>query len=662
LSKGSRHYFFVSNPHYVEEILRLFPRYSPSAEDRFIMASEIEAQYLLEKVAVPFAIPDTYVPAECYPDIHSRALSMGRGWYRHNAELEQALTYDGVNFGKMLPNQLYFTFSQIFWTIDMVTNLLERQKPEEVIAFLPAGKDDPQRYAQRGPNANLLTFDDFCLERITILAAAAHGIKAREEKILASRVANPIQNTYRGAFPLRFWSPYFLRKKHSPGLLFKAINHLMPGVLSTLIEKSMRKEYDIMLVGDGTYITGLVSLLKQRGYSLFGCSSRRRNYVLRGLLPGIGLSDGKALLERLSLPEADEIRHTWERIDRLTVESYGGQFQYKGIDYTTVIMPKMVASLETIKLSMLQYRAARDLIRDRHVKLVLTSVDSHLSTNPFMEAGNGSGVKTLSLQHGFVEFNNTGIFPVFCQRHVTLGRHAADYFVAEGTPAEKLPELGIVRFDAYRQPVDKERIPGIKKSLGIEEGTPVILYFSPHYEFQGWRIVQAVPTPNEGLSAVARTLSALSALGQYRVLFRYHPAYFREAVFNEIIVKKAGPNLFLRQIDLLDSLLIADLVLANHICTTAIEALMCDKPLIYLDLFRRFPMPSYVTEGAAEYVADLEQLPGLIQRLLYDEEARQKLAERRRLYLEQSVAGSDGSATKSVAGLIDSLIAGAQQD
>ncbi len=97
-------------------------------------------------------------------------------------------------------------------------------------------------------------------------------------------------------------------------------------------------------------------------------------------------------------------------------------------------------------------------------------------------------------------------------------------------------------------------------------------------------------------------------------------------------------------------------VLLTHLCTTAIEAIILDKPVIVVDLKHPTEKIPYVAKGAALGVNQPKDLLVNIRRVLEDNQTREFLADARKAFAYECAHLQDGNASKRVADLIIQMI------
>jgi len=145
--------------------------------------------------------------------------------------------------------------------------------------------------------------------------------------------------------------------------------------------------------------------------------------------------------------------------------------------------------------------------------------------------------------------------------------------------------------------------------------------------------------------------SAVNSIDDIQLLVKLHPGenqqaplYQRNATLKPIIVNRYGLTTF----ELLNA---ADVVIVNGHCSTAIEALLLDKPVIAMD-YDDYPVLPYVQCGAAIGVFEADGILAALKDILSGEEILKKLAQARKEFIDRLGYKPDGKASQRVADLI----------
>lgn len=189
---------------------------------------------------------------------------------------------------------------------------------------------------------------------------------------------------------------------------------------------------------------------------------------------------------------------------------------------------------------------------------------------------------------------------------------------------------------------DREKI---FSRLNLDPGKKLITWMTQSHGF----------TPQENERNINAVYNAVKSVKDVQLVIKLHPAenqkaplYRKDESFKPTIVGGWGTLTF-------ELLYASDIVITRY-STTAIEALMLNKPVIVIEFTSR-PIPVvYVEAGAALYIDKEDALAPAIEGILHDEEARQRLAKAREKFVSEGNYKPDGQASQRVADLVIEMI------
>ena len=145
--------------------------------------------------------------------------------------------------------------------------------------------------------------------------------------------------------------------------------------------------------------------------------------------------------------------------------------------------------------------------------------------------------------------------------------------------------------------------------------------------------------------------NAMKSLNDAQLIIKLHPGenqkaplYRKNRTLRPTILDRYGPTTF----ELLNA---SDVVITNGYCSTAIEAIMLDKPVVMID-FGGSLIPPYVECGAALGIYEEDALISVLKDLLHNEETRRRLARGREKFASKGNYKPDGQASQRVADII----------
>lgn len=244
-------------------------------------------------------------------------------------------------------------------------------------------------------------------------------------------------------------------------------------------------------------------------------------------------------------------------------------------------------------------------------------------------------------RHSFYEYRE-------CSRIAVMGEAGKNVLTTQGVDAKKIVVTGQPRFDLL---LKRERFDDTiyAESKLTKDGKIILLTTQPLVKAGFWTVNER----NSFIRAIARAVTSVPGCN---LIIKLHPkeemSEYRDILKEESI----GETKIVKHMDTHILLKISDLLLTAF-CTTALEAMILDKPVITIDLLgQRGDLVPYAKSGASLPVYREEDIAPAIKDALYNEEVRKKLAEARRKFVYEYAYLQDGQASKRVADLIVQMI------
>ncbi len=262
------------------------------------------------------------------------------------------------------------------------------------------------------------------------------------------------------------------------------------------------------------------------------------------------------------------------------------------------------------------------------------------------------GVPSIEMQHG--------LEPVWLDaRHLTeffgvYGPHIQEKMRVSGDTGTTPIVIGSPRFDVYAS-LKKEKSSEYSQ---LASDVFTCLCISPAVypggDYDSYEI-------EEFYSVIA---SAMKKIPNSRTIIKFRPGPSRDTfVRNRIESYFAGMSYVIMQLEPLSGVFPKADVVVSCYSTSVLEALQCDKPLIYLGIapVRQLEgldqFTAYQEQGAMRIATNKEDLSRMLVELAGNPDARRRLSEGAADFLEREFA-FDGHASERAAQLIESLAAG----
>jgi len=229
-------------------------------------------------------------------------------------------------------------------------------------------------------------------------------------------------------------------------------------------------------------------------------------------------------------------------------------------------------------------------------------------------------------------------------KFAVAGESAKKIYIERGFPPENIFVTGQPRFDAlFTQKFNKEKT---MAELGIPAGKKIAVLAT-----QG----QIYRTEKEQRELVETVVKATAEFPELQLVIKPHPQEDPQYYSRLLKMMGQGGPIVRQDIDLYQLLNASDLLITAF-STTALEAMLLDKPVITINLTGQPDLMPYASSGAAIGVYRREDLVPAMRKALFDAEMRKALAEGRKAFISEHAYKPDGQASKRVAEVIHKLI------
>jgi len=305
------------------------------------------------------------------------------------------------------------------------------------------------------------------------------------------------------------------------------------------------------------------------------------------------------------------------------------------------------------------------LFKLEDVRAVITGTDTAVFEKFLVSCARKHGIPSVLVQHGGYNhgfsIRNRGVDFRFSDYNALFGERDKNEILKHNPPPRnsrgELIVTGAPRFDVYRRPRDSSWFQELRRKIGIGPEEKVILY------------ADLKMAPGENIYPIHHTLPEYFAMLEavfygcakakgelFLVVKSFEPylegRYFDAGIFGKI-AGKYGLTRYrvIARPPIQELLPLADAVVVSW-STVGIEAIVCDKPLIAVNLRDHPDMMPYVSDGVALGVYETAQMPEALNACLYDDQTRQRLARKREELGDYYSFNRDGRATERVFELI----------
>ena len=352
-----------------------------------------------------------------------------------------------------------------------------------------------------------------------------------------------------------------------------------------------------------------------------------------------------------------DYRHRWKRIKRK--QEFHKLFFYQDLQ----VYPMFKKVFEKffgydLLNTLLQIELIKQAIIDEKADLVLTNCDHCTFGRSTVIAGKEMNIPTLSVQMAIItpnsrEYNYTKneIHDILLPDIIAVtGEYYKNLLTKQSAyPEHKVVVVGQPRYDLLSRVSIHHK--GIQEKFSrrnnINTNKKIILVTT-------FPVSMESPPSHRDLLIGALIRSKVK-LPNVQFVIKPHPRE-DERYYNAVIKKNNEIFYCLNKWSYIYEALFTCDLLVTYSSTTALEAMVMDKPVVIVDLTNGSEGVPYVQSGAAIGVYKEEDLVPAINEALYNEEVRKELAKARKKFVYDHTYIQDGNASKRTVNLIIQMI------
>ncbi|MBN1133412.1 MAG: UDP-N-acetylglucosamine 2-epimerase [Methanosarcinaceae archaeon] len=259
--------------------------------------------------------------------------------------------------------------------------------------------------------------------------------------------------------------------------------------------------------------------------------------------------------------------------------------------------------------------------------------------------GNALNIPTLYVEHGLVsEHPFSGDMPA--TKIAASGDYTKNVLLKYGEDPTKIILTGQPKYDLlYDKKLNFND--NIYRQLSIKRDLDVI-------------VLTTQPHPIENMMKLYRcVIGTMKNMTDKQLVIKLHPAEVlstRKKIIDKICTEFNVENVKItKEANLYEILNISNVILTEF-STTALEAMILDKPVITINLTGESDRMPYAKSGAAIGVYDEQELLPAIESVLYDKNVRKELSKNREKFVYEQTYKQDGNASMRVVKLINQML------
>lgn len=266
-----------------------------------------------------------------------------------------------------------------------------------------------------------------------------------------------------------------------------------------------------------------------------------------------------------------------------------------------------------------------------------------------------SGARTFVVQHGLLAERYV-YTRLFSDRIALWGSSGIEWYGRYGNDTSRCVVTGKPGHDAL---YSRMRDGSLSAGGGPQKdprAAETILYVPSYFKDIKWLHGVFYPYDSEYVSMDAIT-AAMRHFPDKRLVIKVHP--FDPVDIDRFTTSRLrglGNVTAVKNADILKLIAESSLVITSLFSSSALDAVILDKPVIALNVYKREDLVPFVKYGVALGAKNSEELKGAISRILGDAKTREGLAANRPQFIRDYAYAIDGKATERVMNEIEKFI------
>ncbi|NQT46492.1 MAG: CDP-glycerol glycerophosphotransferase family protein [Candidatus Omnitrophica bacterium] len=611
---------------YIEDMERAAPFIKkvcdkPRKSPLIIVSSNFDTRPLAECPASEVVYFDELLTREDYEFMDKEAFSLTRNWYTKLKAQEGITEYQGIQFGPLAEDKAQRLFSFVIKRAEIVLKIIKKYHPQEIILI--------------GQNNKL--------------------------RGLPVWIANELKVSSR-----------FLRYRQKDGFAIEAAKKLCRCILDMTCDiidywarkaAVIRKPQKTILIDSRLYdelkdLSGDFSSLNGVSFIQFikGKNARIRQRLIKTtkfLFVPI-LSDNSFRLPQIS----GIFLSYWRRLKR------DRQFQKNFIYRNSAgweIFKDIIGELIIYNFSRINKntRFLLKLFKNTKPKLIVVRESLREEERTIVFAARQKGITSLVIQHGLLSEGTLFYTKRYPDKIALWGKAGMDWLKRHGNSETEFIITGKPLHDLHYFRKDyKKRREDLLSKIGADTGKDTILYLAACFKWGGDNLFYDVyDSPNAEYIALKPILDIARDFPDKQLVIKMHPS---DQIDPEALRQSLNDysNIFVARDDDIGTLIDnSSLVITSCFSSAALDAVILDKPLIALNLYKRKNLIPFAENGVALTVTRAADLPQAVKEIVNDKEIEKSFASNRQRFIEDYAYRVDGQATERVLKLIKEEIA-----
>ena len=604
-----------------------------------IIAFRLKLRFFLKNNNIQYKIQEQYIDDKLAEDIDKIEYNIGDNWHKNFFQ------FKGINLGVIIQGSLKKYLSNVIKNIKTLLNLIEIEKPYDIIAF-----EDFNIYTKEINRIlkKICLLKNIPLKIIPINHINGFSLEKKKSNIYLTKKVIKI-------VVLQFF--YII-------IIF--ITKLLWFFKTSKILKKNRNKKNIYLIYTTKTLDTLVKpfcskhnviLLHFRKYT-FSPKWNFENLLFRKKV--IFKKSVEDYYDKKIILESNEFFKNVFPKWKLFYNSPDFQkiFIFNEINLWPFVKKEIYKFIfynfrEKIELILLIFK----ILRKNKPNLLISFADTTEHTMPYALIASKLKIHSLVVQHGVIG-TLYGYLPSFSEKFATWGQISKNILIENGLETEKIVITGAHRLDRYiyinnNKKLKEEIKNSVFEEFEIGKNKKLIVLATGHGDlFSGFSYYSS-ETPNDVEKMYYCVLNTVKHMKDSYLIIKLHPNDPQIFLPKEIIKHFGIKNATVIEKGNIENILTASDCVITTSSGTGLEAMIVEKPVIQLK-FRKLTHLLYTYSYNSVYeVFDCENLEKVIRNVFRKPET---LKDNQKKFLEDYIFKLDGLSTKRVTKLISDLL------
>lgn len=586
------------------------------SKDKHLIVSSNFNSTALTDLGLELFYFDDFLSMEDYDFMERYVFDLTQNWYRWLRPCVGTTGYDEINFGNLAEERAQYAFTTPIKILQIAINAISRFRADAIILI---GETD--------------IFRDLSVFIENELNVSSSFIKIRNKESLSN-----ILGVLRG----------YLKQT-----VCRAYDYMVKKIIT-------KKKYENLVFIDyhlhSELCKGTESELNSYPY-IIETSLRTRFRLLLNK----GFSFTPILVEDFFfMPKAfGRFYRYWSGLKKN--EGFTNRFRYKNIKIWKAlegsIKKLIISDFPQAKENIIFLKKLYGVLKP---KVVVLREAVRMPEKTIVFTARRAGIPSLVIQHGVLGGPSVHT-KIHSDKIALWGSGGIDFYNKYSNDISKCVVTGNHKYDLihFEKRKDyKEEFKGILSGLGADCSKETILYLPAHFKFGKHKILSVYLSQDEECAALNSILNVARVFPNKQIIVKLHPFDIFEPgdLVHKLRINERYNNLFIvKDADLKILIQGSSMIIVSHFSSSVIDAVIYNKPVITLNLYKKEDFVPYAQRGVAISINKFEDLPLAVNRIFKDKTLTSWMASNRENFIHDYAYKIDGRSKERILSLIADL-------